>query len=104
MTVYVVRDGVVVPKGSDRDISVPCSRSDLPAPMLSRLTPFESPVTGKEISSWRERDRDMAAAGAVDTRDLPRDFKRGRAAQKREADHGRERTDDTPFKWSDAAV
>jgi hypothetical protein len=36
------------------------------------MAAFESPVTGKTISSWRERDRDMAAAGAVDPRDLPR--------------------------------
>jgi hypothetical protein len=35
------------------------------------MAAFESPVTGKEITSWRERDRDMAAAGAVDPRDLP---------------------------------
>jgi hypothetical protein len=41
--------------------------------MLSpRLETFESPVTGAAISSWRERDRDMAKAGAVDPRDLPR--------------------------------
>jgi hypothetical protein len=52
--------------------------------MLSRIEPFESPVTGKEISSWRERDRDMAAAGAVDPRDLPaKPFERRRADNER---------------------
>ena len=99
MTVYVFRGGVLVPKGSDRAEAL-LTRSDLPAPMLSRLTPFESPVTGKEITSWRERDRDMAAAGAVDPRDLPRDLSKGRAAQKKEAEHGRRTsTDDTPVEW-----
>lgn len=71
MTVYVFRNGSVVPRGSALGRSATPARSDLPAPMLSRMEPFESPVTGKEISSWRERDRDMAAADAVDPRDLP---------------------------------
>jgi hypothetical protein len=54
----------------------------LSSPMLSpRLDAFESPVTGQEINSWRGRDRDMAAAGAVDPRDLPRaPFEKRKAA------------------------
>lgn len=96
MTIYVLRDGVLRPKGLDRDVARDAKRSDFPAPRLSRIEPFESPVTGKEITSWRDRDRDMAAAGAVDPRDLPQDFKRGRAAQKREAKNGRP---DTDFGW-----
>lgn len=101
MTVWVIRDGRLVEKGS-----VPAARADrrsiFPAPMLSRIEPFESPVTGKEITSWRDRDRDMAAVGAVDPRDLPREMKRGRAVQKKEAQHARQSTDDT-FKWRDPA-
>ncbi len=86
MTIFVLRNGVLVPKGSDRAAAHnPTARSDLPAPMLSRMEPFQSPVTGKEISSWRERDRDMTAAGAVDPRDLPSNPKRGRIAQAKEA-------------------
>ena len=98
MTVYVFRNGLVVPKGVDRAEDVPPARSHLPAPMISRMAPFESPVTGAEITSWRDRDRDMTAAGAVDPRDLPRNPRRGRAVQKKEAEHGR-RTDQ-PI-WTD---
>ena len=93
MTVWVVRDGLLVPKGPT---GFTRARSDLPAPMLSRMEPFESPVTGKEISNWRDRDRDMAAVGAVDPRDLPppEKMRRGRAVQKREAADARKRKPD----------
>lgn len=97
MTVYVFRDGALRPKGDDRDaLQVSRTRSDFPAPMLSRMEPFESPVTGKEISSWRERERDMAAAGAVDPRDLPAPTK-GRT--KKKEDGNARRADDT-FQWT----
>jgi len=59
------------------------------------MEPFESPVTGKEISSWRDRDKDMAAAGAVDPRDLPPPSK-GRASKTKEAGKNGNRND---FKW-----
>jgi hypothetical protein len=69
MTVYVMRDGILVEKAN---VNLPPKmRGDFTLPMISRLTPFESPVDGREITSWRERDRDMAAVGAVDPRDLP---------------------------------
>jgi hypothetical protein len=68
VTVYVIRDGELVERGAPRVLE----RSAFPCPAVSRMTPFESPVTGKEIWSWRERGRDMDAAGAVDPRDLPR--------------------------------
>jgi hypothetical protein len=102
MTVYVLRDGRLVEKANMAE-AIADQRSIFPAPMLSRIEPFESPVTGKEISSWRERDRDMAAVDAVDLRDLPRDhqFKRGRAAQAKEANSGRTGSDE-PF-WRDPA-
>ena len=41
-------------------------------PFVSRFEAMESPVTGKGISSWRERDKDMNAANAVDPRDIPK--------------------------------
>jgi hypothetical protein len=101
MTVYVIKDSVLIDKRKLKP--PPVARSIFPAPMLSRIEPFESPVTGKEITSWRERDRDMAAAGAVDPRDLPRNMKRGRQAQKKEAEHARRKSADDTFKWSDPA-
>jgi hypothetical protein len=67
MTVFVIRDGQLVERAP-----VSVDAPGFPCPRVSRMTPFDSPVTGKEISSWRERDRDMAAAGAVDPRDLDR--------------------------------
>ena len=96
MTVYVIRDGKLVEKF--KLSSVLTLKERFPAPRISRIEPFESPVTGREITSWRERDRDMAAADAVDPRDFPRDhqFKRGRAAQLKEAKDGRTGSDD-PF-------
>lgn len=87
MTIYVVRNSVLVDK---RRLELPpVARSHLPAPMLSRMEPFESPVTGKEITSWRERDADMKAVDAVDPRDLPANPRRGRAKQLKEAKYVR---------------
>jgi hypothetical protein len=105
MAVYVVRDGVLVDRRRVEPARV--ARSHLPAPMLSRIEPFESPVTGKEITSWRERDRDMAAAGAVDPRDLPKNPRRGRAVQFKEAKEqhgsGTGPADPSTFRWTDPA-
>jgi len=83
MTVYVFRGGAHHPKAEVDRAAHNRTRSTFPAPMLSKMEPFESPVTGKEISSWREREKDMTAAGAVDPRDLPTPT-RGRAASKKE--------------------
>ena len=73
MAVYVYRDGELVERHLALRIkSWNIKRSDLPAPRVSRFETMESPVTGKDVTSWRERDRDMDAAGCVDPRDLPR--------------------------------
>ena len=69
--IYVLRDGVLVPKGAGRDARTSSGRSDFPAPRVSRFEAMESPVTGESISSWRQRDRDMFKADAVDRRDIP---------------------------------
>jgi len=67
MTVWVMSGGKLVEK---RYRSRKRERSDLPSPLVSRMETYESPVTGKDISSWRQRDRDMHAADAVDPRDI----------------------------------
>lgn len=95
MAVYVFRDGALHPKAEVERAAHNRTRSTFPAPMLSRMEPFESPVTGKEISSWRERDKDMTAAGAVDPRDLPPPT-RGRASQSKEKQNARGKDS---FKW-----
>jgi len=38
--------------------------------MLSYLAPYASPIDGREISSWSQRDADMAANNAYDPRDV----------------------------------
>lgn len=85
MTVFVIRDGRLVPKASMAE-AIADARSIFPSPRVSRLDAYESPVTGKTITSHRQREADMNAAGAYDPRDLPTDhqFKRGRAAQAKE--------------------
>ena len=70
MTVFVLRDGRLVEKCSLRDKECP-AKHDLPTPMISRFEAMREPGDGQDISSWRERDRDMDAAGCVDPRDLP---------------------------------
>jgi hypothetical protein len=67
MTVFVYRNGKVVPKSWRSP-----APGGFPSPTVSRFESMQSPVTDKTISSWRERDRDMEAAGAVDPRDIPK--------------------------------
>lgn len=66
MTVFVIRGDKLVPKRW----SAPAP-GGFPSPRVSRMDSFESPVTGQSISSWRQRERDMQAADAVDRRDIP---------------------------------
>jgi hypothetical protein len=91
-----MRDGRLVEKRLARlaeamDRAERSLRDDmLGMPMISRMDPYESPVTGAEITSWRQRDADMQAADAVDPRDL------------KEAKHARPdkpQSDDAPFQW-----
>jgi hypothetical protein len=93
VTVYVLRDGKLIEKPAR---AVPAARDGPSLPRISRIEPFESPISGKEITSWGERDREMRAFDCFDPRDLPRDhsFKRGREAQSKEARDGRS---DEPF-------
>jgi hypothetical protein len=71
MTVWVIRNGSAVIKGSDRGMEK--TRSDFPTPRISRMASYESPITGKEVTSWSQRDREMREHDCFDPRDLPKD-------------------------------
>jgi hypothetical protein len=79
MTVWVLRDGLLVEKGLVDPLQF-AKTANFGAPAISRFEAMESPVTGQVISSERQRQRDMAAVNCVDPRDFPRDFvfKKGR--------------------------
>jgi hypothetical protein len=69
--IYVLRDGKLVPKGSVREARATArTRADFPTPNLSHLEPYASPIDGREISSWAQRDAEMAANNAYDPRDV----------------------------------
>lgn len=92
MTVWVYRDGEIVDKATVRPPQFARSEN-LSTPMIQPAFPdMESPVTGKMIGSWGERERDMKAADAVDARDVPRG-----PIEKRKRD--RARPDSAPIKW-----
>ena len=84
MTVWVVRDGELVVKGENRDLIRPVN--SLPLPMISRLEPYRSPVNGREITSWRQRDRDLRDSNSYDPRDNTKGFvpSKGREVQLRD--------------------
>lgn len=102
MAIFVRRDGVLVDKKTGEPL-ITSGKPPLrfPTPRVSRMEPYESPITGKEITSWGERDRDMKASDSVDARDLPKDhfYKRGREAQMAEAKAAKEGKFDGDFEW-----
>lgn len=89
---FVYRDGEIVERVRRRQAPGGANGNALPTPHVSRPLSYESPVTGKEITSWRERDADLKAADACDPRDLGSnfEFRRGRDVQFEEAKSGRE--------------
>lgn len=90
--VYVLRNGKLVIKGSLEPEPVG-KRADFPTPQIQpRFADMESPVTGKMIGSWAERERDMKAADAVDARDVPR----GPIERRKER---ASRPDSAPIEW-----
>ena len=90
MTVWVLRGGKLVEKSAIRRAS---------GPYISRMEPFQSPIDGREITSWRQRERDMSASGSVDPRDLG-SLSRGRETQAKEAANVRPEQPELPF-WRD---
>lgn len=85
MTVYVYRDGQMVERVRRRQKGEVLL---FPTPMISHMEPFESPVSGVEITSWGQRDREMLAHNCFDPRDLSADFvyRRGRDVQMKEVE------------------
>jgi len=93
VTVWVIRDGKLVDKAS---LPRRQPANGFPTPMVSRMQPFDSPVDGRELSTWRERDAHMREHDCVDPRDFPAGHfaARGRDAMK-------ENDDATGFNWTD---
>jgi len=72
MTVWVFRDGELVDKSTVRPPQFAKSENLCTPNIQPAFADMESPVTGRMIGSWAERERDMRAADAVDARDMPR--------------------------------
>jgi hypothetical protein len=106
MTVYVRKGGQLVNKETGEPMVFDPFFA-FPTPRIARFECYPSPIDGKTISSWRQRDRDMAGSNAVDPRDIPQAaFERRLAMVARmntqeeiRANAGSER-DDT-FEWRD---
>ena len=92
MTVYVYRNGQIVPRDDDR-AGQDSVLDRLPAPHVITMESYDSPVDGRSISSHRQRDWDMKRVDAVDRRDLDR-----KPFEEREARNARLR--ETPAEWS----
>lgn len=98
MTVYVRRNGVLVDKKTGEPIEqMALTAVGFPTPRLSRLDPYQSPIDGKEISSWGQRDRELQANDCYDPRDFTGTYRRGREVQLQELkevrENGTERTE-----------
>lgn len=107
MTVYVRRNGVLVDKKTGEPIQqTALATLGFPSPRVSRMEPYASPITGREVTSWGERAREMRDNDCFDTRDLPANhhWRRGRAVQLKELEEVRANADrDTgpEFQWRD---
>lgn len=105
MTIYVRRDGKLVNKKTGEPMRMRQGPVGLAAPRVSRMEAFESPITGKEVTSWGERDREMKEHDCFDTRDLSADhqWRRGRAVQLEELKEVRANGKRTEpgFEWRD---
>ena len=83
MTVYVYRDGAVVPKGVVEPRKFAKS-ANLRTPNVSRFEAYESPVTGQTVSSDRQRELDLFKSNSYDGRDIGpnHSFAKAREARK----------------------
>lgn len=81
MTVFVYRDGKVVPKPSET------KRRD--GAYVSRFESYESPIDGASISSHRQRELDLTRNNAYDVRDVGPNHEFTRAKEARKAENAR---------------
>jgi hypothetical protein len=87
MTVYVRRNGVLVNKATGEPVEqMALTAKGFPTPRIGHFDSFESPVTGDQVTSWRQRDREMNAHDCYDPRDMPPGhvYSRGREEQLKE--------------------
>jgi hypothetical protein len=89
MTVYVIRNGELVEKNGDGETRK--------GPYVSSMEPYESPVTGKRITSDRQREVDLYRANAYDVRDVGPNHPFQRAKEARKAENGRTRPTQLDF-------
>jgi hypothetical protein len=76
MPTYVLYNGSIIDKRY-----LPASYralSELPAPMIQSFASYYSPIDGQNISSHRQRERDLHRSGSYDVRDTPASFKKAR--------------------------
>ncbi len=103
MTTYVRRNGKLVDKAT-LHYAAPDPNA-YPTPRISKFEAYESPIDGHQVTSWRERDRDMNENDCFDTRDLAPDhqWRRGREVQLKELEEVRANGEraEPDFKWAD---
>lgn len=97
--IYVFRDGCMVPKGAPRPRPIP----DFPTPIIGRpMQPYESPISGVAINSWRERDAEMKEHNCYDHRDMSESHVYPRSVARSGEDNGGSEQQ-LDFKWGDTA-
>jgi hypothetical protein len=81
LTVFVYRDGKVVPKKS--------KMKRAGGAYVSRFETYDSPIDGASISSHRQRDLDLTRNNAYDVRDVGPNHEFTRAKEARKAENAR---------------
>lgn len=107
MTIYVRRGERLVNKKTGEPMTfdpMKVCAARFPTPRVGRMESYQSPIDGKEITSWRQRDREMTEHDCFDPRDFNPGhvYRRGREVQFEEVRANAERTgsDDTDT-WRD---
>ena len=99
MTVYVIREGKLVKKRNLTDAQAD-KRAIFPTPNVSRLTPYESPIDGHEVTSWGERERELRDNDAYDPRDFSGEYPRSKGRKNPDERPEPDPEPELPF-WTD---